>query len=445
MRHFLLILSAVCVVLAQPAMSAGAETSETAQPTTGTTSAIQSPEMNLQFNDALPANFRGGDPDSGEVHVLEDQPYKRQEHTLLYEETPQAMGASAGAKFDGPPTVNWTTDQVDANGTVQTIANDNNNSATSESEFPEPGNYRVGNSGARQVSDSGGGASSTAGVDSGSHTEGTVNTGAEGTVNTGVEGTVNTGVAGTVNTGGNASDTTIRQRITSTQTSGVVCHDVTSPNVWAVFQEAAGNTQAVLDEAVLKQKLGEQLLAGKGQFDQATAVPESLKGTSMLAISEFPINKKPAEKTAVVTVKGPLFNEIGKDETKVAATIGMKVLDAEAQTRLTEVGATDSLKGIFVRRNVPFIVSALGTDNGDKCTSLAEASCRIETKDGVEVDKEGDSFMFRVPNYPRTEYADQPEYVFVMEGADKDGNKTLVRLPLYVVNTQMAVEGGRNE
>ncbi|HOT27020.1 MAG TPA: hypothetical protein PLU72_02450 [Candidatus Ozemobacteraceae bacterium] len=424
MRNMLMLGVLVCGLLVQADTCRAAEAATGMQPAAGaTTPAIQSPEMNLQFDNALPANFRGGDPDSTEVHVLEDQPYKRQEHTLLYEDTPQGMGAPAGATFEGPPTINWTTDRVGADGSVQTISNDNNNKATSESEFPEPGEYRVGNSGARQVSGSGGGASNTSGSEGQSASSAGSGTSA---------GTAGSAAAGS-------------QRVTSTQTTGVVCHDVTSPNVWAVFQEAAGNTQAALDETELQQKLSEQLLAAKGQFDPAAPVSDALKGASMLAISEFPVNRKPAEKTAAVAVKGPLFNEVGKDETKVAATVAMKVLDAETQTRLTEVGATSSLKGIFVRRNVPFIVVALATDNGDKCTTAAGAVCRIETTDGTEVDKDDSSYMFRVPNYPRNEYKDQPEYQFVMEGADKDGNKTVVRLPLYVVNTQMAVEGGRNE
>lgn len=423
MRKYFLLVSLGCVFLAQSGSCVAAETTQTAQPAAQTVQPIQSPEMNLQFNDSLPANFRGGNPDSGEVHVLEDQPYKRQEHTLLYQESPQALGANAGAKFDGPPTINWTTDQVGADGSVQTVSNDNNNKATSESEFPEPGGYRVGNSGARQVSESGGGAAST---------------GSDGSASSGSS-------ASSAGSSGSSSESASGQRVTSTQTTGVVCHDVTSPNVWAVFQEAAGNTQAALDETELKQKLSEQLLAGKGLFDPAAPGSDALKGTSMLAVSEFPVNRKPAEKTATVGVKGPLFSEIGKDETKVAGTIGMKVLDAEAQTRLTEIGATDSLKGIFIRRNVPFIVTALAADNGDKCATAGDAVCRIEKADGTEIDRDDGSYMFRVPNYPRSEYADQPEYTFVMEGADKDGNKTVVRLPLFVVNTQMAVEGGRNE
>jgi hypothetical protein len=63
----------------------------------------------------------------------------------------------------------------------------------------------------------------------------------------------------------------------------------------------------------------------------------------------------------------------------------------------------------------------------------------------LEVEKVDGDYLFRVPNYPRTEFADQPEYEFIMEGNDKDGNKTLVKLPLYVVNTQMSYEGGKNE
>jgi len=395
---------ALAFVLAMPWTVSGQETPK-----------AQNPEMNLQVKNALPADFRGSTTEMGVINLLEDEPYKFSENSPLYSGSASLLG---GSKFLGPPSISWTTSQVNADGSTDPLSNQNTNKATNNSQFPEPGEYVIGNSGARQVSGSGGGASDNSG---------------------------NAGSTAGSGTGSAAASGSGSRRVTSTQSVKVVCHDATCPNVWAIFQESAGNTTSALGETELKDKLRQQILANKGLIDPATALPEDLKGTSLLAVSEFPLNKTPVEKTAAVMVKGPLFNEVGKNETRQAGAFRMKVLDAAAMTRVTEVNSNTDLKGVYVRRNVPFIVTAMTTDNGDKCTTAAESACRIEAQDGAPVEMSDGSYLFRVPNYPRSEYKDQPEYQFVMEGADKDGNRTVVRLPLYVVNTQMAVEGGRNE
>lgn len=66
-----------------------------------------------------------------------------------------------------------------------------------------------------------------------------------------------------------------------------------------------------------------------------------------------------------------------------------------------------------MRRNVPFIFAAMSTDNGNKRASTGNVEALIETADGKSVEKDGDAYMFRVPNYPRDQYPDEPEYVFV--------------------------------
>jgi hypothetical protein len=108
-------------------------------------------------------------------------------------------------------------------------------------------------------------------------------------------------------------------------------------------------------------------------------------------------------------------------------------------------GEGKSLKGVFVRRNVPFVVAAVSTDNGNKRATAGEVEVKIVYADGTEVEKDGDAYLFRVPNYPRADYEDQPEYFFTTSAADEDGNMTTIRMPLYVVNTQAAFEGGRNQ
>ena len=171
----------------------------------------------------------------------------------------------------------------------------------------------------------------------------------------------------------------------------------------------------------------------------------NLKAASVMAIFEFPINAKPEEKSAAVTCKGPLFTKEGVDDTK-AALYPCAVANAENQTRLSKIVPNEDLRGVFVRRNIPFVVGAMSTDNGDKYSSAAENECYILDKStGDKQPLTGGSYLFRKPNYPRSEYADQPEFEFVMECSDKDDNKTEVRLPLYVVNTQASFEGGRTE
>jgi len=157
-------------------------------------------------------------------------------------------------------------------------------------------------------------------------------------------------------------------------------------------------------------------------------------------------NIEPWKKTARLSVAGALFNDRGapKFETK---TVESKTLSEENMTRQIHVagGEDSALKGVFVRRNVPFIFAAMSVDNGNNRGSTAEVACRIETADGKEVGKDGKAYLFRVPNYPREDYKDQPEYFFVSKAMDKSGNLTTVRMPLYIVNIQAAFEGGRNQ
>ena len=118
-------------------------------------------DMSLEFNGALPATFRGGDPDSERVHVLEDRVYRREEHSLIYdgETGGDAAGLGDGAKFKSDPVINWSLENVSADGTVGEPADMGAaNEAAADSEFPNPGEYRVGNGGAREVGGSGGGA-----------------------------------------------------------------------------------------------------------------------------------------------------------------------------------------------------------------------------------------------------------------------------------------------
>lgn len=235
--------------------------------------------------------------------------------------------------------------------------------------------------------------------------------------------------------------------VTANQAMGVLVHDVTAPDMWIAFQEGAGNIDMAATEQELKNKMVEKIVSNLGRpFSQKA---EEYEEASYVFVDEGTAderNMEPWKKTARLSVAGALFNDRGapKFETK---TVESKTLSEEAMTRQIHVagGEDEALKGVFVRRNVPFIFAAMSVDNGNNRGNTAEVACRIETADGKEVEKDGKAYLFRVPNYPRDEYKDQPEYFFVSKAMDKSGNLTTVRMPLYIVNIQAAFEGGRNQ
>ena len=235
--------------------------------------------------------------------------------------------------------------------------------------------------------------------------------------------------------------------VTAQQSMGVQVHDVTSPDLWVAFQEGAGSVDMAATEQELKSKMMEKIISTLGRPFSTNA--EDYEEASYMFVDEGADgerDKEPFEKTARLSVAGALFNDRGapKFETK---TVESKTLDEESMTRQVHVsgGEKSALKGVFVRRNVPFIFAAMAVDNGDHRAKAGEVACRIEKADGTEVEKDGNSYLFRVPNFPRDNYEDQPEYFFVAKGSDKAGNLTTIRTPLYVVNTQAAFEGGRNQ
>ena len=392
-----------------------------AQTASGSAQKIQSPPMTMDVPGALPASFRGGNADLGPVNILEDGNYSIQEHSVLYNDTPSQMGKSAeGSTFSGPPTINWTTEKENADGTTQNLGSVNNNQATVNSNtFKEPGTYRISNDGARQVS---GGAQETSGSGSG----------------TGASSGTGTGAGSSTDTGAQAS-----QRVTSNQTQTIIAHDCTSPSLWAIFQEGAGSTDLAANEQTLKEELKAQMAESKGDFSPDSELKGSLKEASLLAMSEMPKNSPPEEKTAAVFLKGPLFDETGKKVSQACPAVKMTVLNQANQTRNAKVGP-EQVKGVFIRRNIPFLATAQMTDNG--IYNRDGASCRIiDLSTGQDVAKTDGAYMFRVANYPRDSYKDQPDYEFLVEGSDEAGNHSEIRIPIFVVNTQASFEGGKAE
>ena len=377
----------------------------------------------------MPANFRGGDPDRGLVNAIEDVFYEQHEHSILYKE--DAGEVAEGATFEGDPNITWDTKVKDADGNFQTVSSVNTNMAGNGGKFFAPGEYQIGNGGARQV-DGGEGAED---VTTGNEDEdGEEAAGGDQTDEALV------GENGETAEGG-------AKVVTANQAMGVLVHDVTPPDMWIAFQEGAGNIDMAATEQELKNKMVEKIVANLGRpFSQKA---DEFEDASYVFVDEGTNderNLEPWKKTARLSVAGALFNDRGapKFETK---TVESKTLNEETATRQIHIagGDNDALKGVFVRRNVPFIFAAMSVDNGNNRGNTAEVACRIETADGKEVEKDGKAYLFRVPNYPREDYKDQPEYFFVSKAMDKSGNLTTVRMPLHIVNIQAAFEGGRNQ
>ncbi|MDD3000503.1 MAG: hypothetical protein PHF29_01990 [Candidatus Riflebacteria bacterium] len=375
----------------------------------------ESADMTLGIQDSdnvMPANFRGGDPDSGLVNALEDVYYVKHEHSLIYEEDAQELAENT--TFASDPNITWDTKMKNADGTYEDVeAPKNTNMAADGGEFFLPGEYQIGNSGARQVGE----------VPSVEDEE----------------------------EEGNEEATTV----TAQQSMGVKVHDVTAPDLWIAFQETAGSRSIPQSEEALIGDLKENIIKNAGHPFSTEPNNEEFQTKSFIFIEEGEDteelkerDKEPWDKTARVTLAGTLFNEDGMVDVK-SAVFETKLLSKEDQTRLAQVvgGSDHDLKGIFVRRNVPFIFAATATDNGDRRKSAAIESynveARLEYRDGSPVEKVGDAYLFRVQNYPVEEHKDQEVYTFIARAKDLSGNVTEIAVPVYVVDTQASFEGRR--
>jgi len=376
---------------------------------------------------AMPEGFRGQETEEGDLRWLEDVGILMAENSDLYNIDANAIAESAS--FEGPPNINWEIKKEDESGNLNTESSENTNVASNPCNITDPGYYQVHNGGARQVSTAGGAEDAVGGTDEeaggeagGSSTDTAGNTGDEG------------GAAS-----GDAQTVTAQQRI------GIQVYDCTAPDVWIAFQEGAGTVDMAASEEALKAQMVDRIIENLGKPFSTDA--KDFEDASYIFIEEGKDDERnsiPWEKTARLSIAGTLFNERGApkyESGKLSSIIDKK----EYTNHVSVVGGEDkSVKGVYVRRNVPFIIAAVSTDNGNKRASAGEVEVKIVDANDQEVARDGDAYLFRVPNYPREEYKDQPDYFFTTQAADKDGNMTTIRMPLYIVNTQAAFEGGSN-
>lgn len=354
-------------------------------------------EMEIQGKGFEQSGFRGSNGSS--QNCLEDYTYQLDENSLIYSPVNTAVG-NKGGSLTGNPQVSWTiTNDNDKNDVVSNPSNKTSN----PSNFKNPGTYRVHNSGARQVSDAG-------------------------------------GAAGTA---------------TANQTMGVVVHDVTVPDLWVAFEECVGKDFANSEEelsnkmvAKMIEKLGEPFVTENNYKDE-------VENTSYIFVDEGSAgqrDKLPEQKTVRYTVCGNLFNEDGVP-TLNGDVISTKLYNAANKTQQALVnGGEDNsaFKGVFIRRNVPFIALVRSIDNGDKRKSIgskASDGVKFTIKDSngniIKPDANG-GYLFRIPNFPRNSYGDQPDYYFEAEASDVSKNLTKIQAPLYVIDTSASFESTSN-
>ncbi len=404
----------VCPVMAQDTGTATADETKKEE-----VKIPESTDMTLGMKDPavkLPENFRGKEVEEGDLQWLEDVGVLMQENSNLYNVDSAAIAEAS--KFTSEPNINWEVKKEDDSGNLQTETSDNTNKATNNCNITEPGYYQVHNGGARQVSTSGGAEEDSA--------------------------------VGQPSEGVNPDDPKEAEGETKTVTAqqriGIEVHDCTSPDVWVAFQEGVGTVDMAATEEELKETMATKIIENKGRpFSTKTQDFEAASYIFIEEGQEDERNKIPWEKTARLSIAGTLFNERGapKFETGVLTS---KIDQTEYRNHVNVVGGEEkNLKGVYVRRNVPFIFAAMSTDNGNKRATAGLVTTAIETADGKEVGKDGSSYLFRVPNFPRDQYPDEPEYFFTTNATDKDGNVTTIRMPLYVVETSAAFEGGKNQ
>lgn len=389
--------------------------------------------MSLDIEGTEAAGFRGSDPESEDKHYLEDCNYKASENSLIYKGNGEKVASDT--QLSGEPQINWTT--TDDKG--QPVSSEASNSATANSNFTCPGTYKVHNSGSRQLSDAAGAGSTGIG---GTDEEVASDTAKEAS---GANDANNTNAANSPNNANGVA--------TANQVIPVVVHDVTCPDVWIAFEEGAGSASVASTEEELEKKIMLKMAEKLGEPFVASKDDKELETTSYIFVDEgAERDKEPDSKTVRLTIAGNMFKDDGST-TLQTGDLATTILDEKDKTRQANInGGKDNqvFSGIYARRNVPFICLVRSIDNGDKrktvgATEADGITVKITSSTGEEIQKDADGcYMFKVPNYPREEYADQPEYTFEAKVFDGSKNLTTVKAPLYIVNTSASIEGSTN-
>ncbi len=449
-------------------------------------------------------DFRGDQPVDGEdatIHYIEDNPYSMSENSLTYRKSGEKV--ASGTELTGSPNINWTIEEEGGSGSSD--SSDNNNSATKDCTFSNAGTYSVHNSGSRQLSEADGIGGTDEEMKQDGEPKDLKKEGegdadkkkkdekkymtAEGRIPVKVHDVTppDVWIAFQENDIDSKFADTLEDKIRENQATPLDKNDALFAKTSFIF----------IDEGKLYPKpegydkmSDEEKAAITKQIQEETAVYGRRD-------QEYPY------KSVRVTLSGSIFNEAGSsiDNSKTPAIVHTiesnrenlnreayvdftkKVYRKEDNQQMTEVANEDLLdnKGngkyaIFARRNVPLLPVVMVCDNGNKRATAAPASADPEAQikernsegdapeenknalktskyriyssknadatDGETVKQESDgSYLFRIANYPKKNFEDQPYYFFEAEVQDCALNTTKVRIPLNIVNTTANFEG----
>lgn len=354
----------------------------------------------------LPANFRGvpgGRPGERTVHIFEDVQYNIYENSGIFanrmtDEMREQLGLEEGEEWEGPPNITWIHSELEHDDVFI-----NNNRAQIPVRNPNPSRL-VGNP---------------------------------------------PRLANASHDNSSNRRTTGGRTITSQATIRTISHDCTPPDVMVGIREVATGIPA---EDLPVEVAGAMRDVVQGNTPADPSDLGAFGGnTSTITIFEYPRNAPFEEKTSAVVTEGPAFGEPSR--TLVPASVSC-TRDLTLTTRVN--GDSPAANAVYVRRNIPFAISGSTADNQDRRASvdvlqfhedLGEVdgiSIVSNRPDGMDrmVRNEDGSFMFRVQNYPREEYADQPEYNLLVRSTDNAGNRVELELPLYIVETRAYYDRG---
>ena len=354
----------------------------------------------------LPANFRGvpgGRPGERTVHIFEDMQYNIFENSGIFaenmtDEMREQLGLEEGEEWAGPPNITWVHSELEHDDVFI-----NNNRAQIPVRNPNPSRL-VGNP--------------------------------PRLANAGHDNTSN-------------RQTTGGRTVTSQATIRTISHDCTPPDVMVGIREVATGIPSE-DLPVEMEGAMTEIIQGNTPAD-----PEGMgafgSNTSTISVFEYPRNAPFEEKTAAVVTEGPAFGEPSRSI--VPATVSCN-RDLTLTTRVN--GDSPAANAVYVRRNIPFAISGTTADNQDRRASvdvlqfhddlgdIDGISIVSNRPDGMDrmVRNDDGSFMFRIQNYPREEYADQPGYNLIVRSTDNAGNRVELELPLFITETRAYYDRG---
>lgn len=385
----------------------------------------------------LPDRFRG--QPAGVTNVFEDMDYFAYEYSPIFEEEAATVQGDLGtedpqfvdeAGSEGP-SITWVTTEDGEEWEV--LDDENSNMARMGRDFREPGNYILTNAGSRQVS-------YPLNVRPGDEDE-------------------------EADDDDELEEERGLENVTANASVEVVAHDITPPDLWLGFIEETADGAATLDVGTeLRRAMLNQMQGNTYGYVLPALQPEDLvenpttigldliQQGSVIAAFEYPFQAEPLNKGARVTTYGPLFENLRTDAIRSEEGCPRDL------TRNVRAELRDE-QAIYVRRNVPFTIGAATTDNSyarAEVYTLEPNPNVVRGEDGfyiyseqrgamdrVVVSDDGKSFMFRLPNYPREQFQDQPEYRLLAISTDAAGNKMEIDVAVNVVTTRAFYEGGQ--